>query len=43
MLARVLGDPALAAGLRERGLARARDFRWERTAFELSNAVEAVA
>jgi glycosyltransferase involved in cell wall biosynthesis len=43
MLARVLGDPALAAGLRERGLARARDFRWERTALELSNAVEAVA
>lgn len=31
---RVLADPALAAHLRERGLARARQFSWERTARE---------
>lgn len=31
---RVLVDPALAADLRERGLARARQFSWERTARE---------
>ena len=31
-LERLLGDPALARGLRERGLARAREFSWERTA-----------
>jgi glycosyltransferase involved in cell wall biosynthesis len=29
---RLLGDPALARDLRERGLARAREFSWERTA-----------
>jgi glycosyltransferase involved in cell wall biosynthesis len=29
---RLLGDPALAQSLRERGLARARGFTWERTA-----------
>jgi glycosyltransferase involved in cell wall biosynthesis len=29
---RLLGDPALARDLRERGLARARGFSWERTA-----------
>ncbi|HXB63787.1 MAG TPA: glycosyltransferase family 1 protein [Solirubrobacteraceae bacterium] len=29
---RLLGDPALAASLRERGLARAGEFSWERTA-----------
>ena len=31
-LARVLGDPGLRAELRERGLARAADFTWERCA-----------
>jgi len=31
-LRRVLGDPALAARLRERGKARAREFTWQRTA-----------
>jgi glycosyltransferase involved in cell wall biosynthesis len=31
-IARVLTDPALAAGMRDRGLARAREFTWERTA-----------
>jgi glycosyltransferase involved in cell wall biosynthesis len=29
---RLLGDPSLARALRERGLARAREFSWERTA-----------
>ncbi len=29
---RLLGDPALARDLRERGLSRAREFSWERTA-----------
>jgi glycosyltransferase involved in cell wall biosynthesis len=29
---RLLGDPSLASALRERGLARAREFSWERTA-----------
>ena len=29
---RLLGDPSLARDLRERGLARAREFSWERTA-----------
>jgi glycosyltransferase involved in cell wall biosynthesis len=29
---RLLGDPALAQSLRERGLARVREFTWERTA-----------
>jgi glycosyltransferase involved in cell wall biosynthesis len=31
-IAQVLGDPALASDLRERGLQRAREFTWERTA-----------
>jgi glycosyltransferase involved in cell wall biosynthesis len=31
-IAQVLGDPALASDLRERGLRRAREFTWERTA-----------
>ena len=31
---RLMGDPALRADLRERGLARARAFSWERTARE---------
>jgi len=31
-LARLLSDPALAQSLRERGLQRAREFTWERTA-----------
>jgi glycosyltransferase involved in cell wall biosynthesis len=42
-LARVLGDEALAARLRERGLRRARAFTWERTARELADAVERAA
>jgi glycosyltransferase involved in cell wall biosynthesis len=29
---RLLGDPSLAAGLRERGVERVREFSWERTA-----------
>jgi glycosyltransferase involved in cell wall biosynthesis len=29
---RLLGDPSLAASLRERGIARVRQFSWERTA-----------
>lgn len=33
-IARVLSDPALAEGLRQRGLERARIFTWERTAKE---------
>ena len=33
-IARLMGDPALRADLRERGLARARAFSWERTARE---------
>ena len=31
-LARVLDDPALADGLRERGRIRAADYTWDRTA-----------
>jgi glycosyltransferase involved in cell wall biosynthesis len=35
-LGRILADPALAADLRERGLARAATFSWDRAAAELS-------
>lgn len=41
-LRRVLADGALAARLRERGLERARQFTWERTARALADAVDAV-
>ncbi len=40
-LARVLTETELAAELRERGLARARTFTWERTARELVAVIEA--
>lgn len=40
-LRRVLDDPALAADLRERGLRRARDFSWGKTAEGLAAAIEA--
>lgn len=43
MLARVLADERLASRLRERGLARAREFTWERTARMLADAVDEVA
>jgi glycosyltransferase involved in cell wall biosynthesis len=39
-LRRVLGDETLAADLRERGLARAREFTWERTAQQLADAID---
>jgi glycosyltransferase involved in cell wall biosynthesis len=38
-IAQVLADPVLASGMRERGLKRAADFTWERTAEGLSQAV----
>jgi glycosyltransferase involved in cell wall biosynthesis len=41
-LGRVLTDTALAARLRDRGLERAREFTWERTARELADAVDEV-
>jgi glycosyltransferase involved in cell wall biosynthesis len=41
-LARLLEDPEHAARLRERGLEHARTFRWERTAEEISVAVDEV-
>jgi glycosyltransferase involved in cell wall biosynthesis len=39
-LRRVLSDDALAASLRARGLARASEFTWERTARELADALD---
>jgi glycosyltransferase involved in cell wall biosynthesis len=39
-LRRVLGDDELAASLRARGLARAAEFTWERTARELAAALD---
>jgi glycosyltransferase involved in cell wall biosynthesis len=39
-LRRVLNDDALAASLRARGLARAAEFTWERTARELADALD---
>jgi glycosyltransferase involved in cell wall biosynthesis len=39
-LRRVLDDGELAARLRAKGLARAADFTWERTARELADAVD---
>lgn len=42
-LARVLADDALADDLRRRGLERAAEFRWERTAGALSEALEEAA
>jgi glycosyltransferase involved in cell wall biosynthesis len=42
-LARLLEDPEHASRLRERGLEHARTFRWERTAEEISAAVDEVA
>jgi glycosyltransferase involved in cell wall biosynthesis len=41
-LRHVLAEPALAAGLRERGLARAARFTWERTADELTAAIRGI-
>jgi glycosyltransferase involved in cell wall biosynthesis len=38
-LKRLLGDPPLRAQLRERGIARAREFTWDRTAHELDVAL----
>ena len=40
LLVRVLEDQTLAGRLRERGLARAHAFNWERTARELADAVD---
>jgi glycosyltransferase involved in cell wall biosynthesis len=40
---RVLGDAALAGGMRERGLARARQFTWERAAVATRAVYEAAA
>lgn len=42
MLARLLDDEALAARLRQRGLARAREFTWDATARTLADAVDEV-
>jgi glycosyltransferase involved in cell wall biosynthesis len=42
MLARVLEDDALAARLRQRGLARAREFTWAATARTIADAVDEV-
>jgi glycosyltransferase involved in cell wall biosynthesis len=39
---RVLADPALAAGMRERGLQRARDFSWERSVERIHRVYRAV-
>jgi glycosyltransferase involved in cell wall biosynthesis len=39
-LRRVLADPELAAELRTRGLARASEFTWDRTARMLADAIE---
>jgi glycosyltransferase involved in cell wall biosynthesis len=39
-LRRVLNDDAAAADLRARGLARAREFTWERTAKQLADAID---
>jgi len=38
-LARVLREPALAVSMRERGLERAREFTWERTARQIDEAL----
>ena len=42
-LVRVLDEPALATSLRERGIARAADFTWERTARAFADVLDAVA
>jgi glycosyltransferase involved in cell wall biosynthesis len=42
-IARVLTDPELAAGMRERGLARAREFTWDRTAHATLAVLQAAA
>jgi glycosyltransferase involved in cell wall biosynthesis len=42
-VARVLADEALAAGLRERGLRRAAEFRWDRAAAGLTDAIASAA
>jgi glycosyltransferase involved in cell wall biosynthesis len=41
-LQRVLDDDALAAGLREKGMARAAEFTWERVARTIADAVDEV-
>ncbi len=38
-LKRLLGDPTLRAQLRERGIGRAREFTWDRTAHALDAAL----
>src|SRR3954451_8230 len=42
-IARVLTDPEFAAGMRDRGLARAREFTWDRTAHATLAVLQAAA